>query len=255
MSCRPWEEPTPVSEPPHPVTPTKPSGNDGASRADPYAADPYRLSDEEEGVGAKKIRPPRHVLQYEVVKRWVTGERAIMSNEQIRAELEEIMYAHMEMSGQRKFFGHKTLPTDLGSWKLGRKHTDKYCIRYDVYRCPMRHRCECKISMRVVTGPDFLELQRCGLHDKNSHDNDQSKTLTYAEINSVVEAVKTAPTMPGSEIRRNLLDHDSPTKKSSRSSSQGRSAPKARRPASQPVPPPSAVKVRKLPNFSAKRVK
>ena len=46
----------------------------------------------------------------------------------------------------------------------------------------------------------------------NSHDNDKSKTLTYAEINSVVGAVKTAPTVPGSEIRRNLLDHDSPTK-------------------------------------------
>ena len=76
MSCRPWEEPTPVSEPPHPVTPTKQSRNDGASRAHPDPEDPYRLSDEEEGIGAKKIRPPRHVLQYEVVKRWVTGERA-----------------------------------------------------------------------------------------------------------------------------------------------------------------------------------
>ena len=60
------------------LRPTKSPSNDGASRADPYAADPYRLSDEEEGLGGKKIRPPRHVLQYEVVKRWVTGERAII---------------------------------------------------------------------------------------------------------------------------------------------------------------------------------
>ena len=58
MSYRPWEEPAPVSAPEHPVTPTKPSHNDGASRADPYAADPYRLSDEEEGLGAKKIPGP-----------------------------------------------------------------------------------------------------------------------------------------------------------------------------------------------------
>ena len=100
-----------------------------------------------------------------------------MSDAQIRSELEEIMYAHMEMSGQRKFFGHKRLPTDLGSWKLGRSHTDKYGIRYDVYRCPMRHWCTCHISMRVVTGPDFIELQRCWLHDKNSHDNYQSKKI------------------------------------------------------------------------------
>jgi hypothetical protein len=212
MSCRPWEEPTPVSELPHPVTPTKPPPNDGASRADPYAADPYRLSDEEEGLGATKIRPPRHVLQYEVVKRWVTGEKALQSDAQIRAELEEEMYRHMELSGQRKFFGHRTLDTDLGSWKLGRSHTNKYHIVFDVYRCPLRNRCDCQCSMRVVTGPDYIELQRCGLHDKNSHDNDKSKTLKYAEIVSVIEAVKTAPTMPGSEIRRNLLDHDSPTK-------------------------------------------
>ena len=47
------------------------------------------------------------MLQYEVVNRWVTGERAIMSDEQIRAELEEIMYAHMELSGQRKFLDTK----------------------------------------------------------------------------------------------------------------------------------------------------
>ena len=201
-----------MSAPEHPVTPTKRPRNDGASRADPYAADPYRLSDEEEGLGSTKIRPPRHVLQYEVVKRWVTGEKALQSDAQIRAELEEEMYRHMELSGQRKFFGHKSLATDLGSWKLGRSHTNKYHILFDVYRCPLRNRCDCQCSMRVVTGPDYIELQRCGLHDKNSHDNDKSKTLTYAEINSVVEAVKTAPTMPGSEIRRNLLDHDSPTK-------------------------------------------
>ena len=46
-----------------------------------------------------------------------------------------------------------------------------------------------------------------------------------------------------------------PPASSKPTSSKGRSAPKARRPASQPVPPPSAVKVRKLPNFSANRVK
>ena len=48
MPCRAWEEAAPVSAPENPVTPTKTSRNDGASHADPYAADPYRLSDEEE---------------------------------------------------------------------------------------------------------------------------------------------------------------------------------------------------------------
>ena len=143
MSCRPWEEPTPVSAPEHPVTPTKPSRNDGASGVDPYAEDSYRLSDEEEGLGATKIRPPRHVLKYEVVKRWVTGKRAVLSEAQIKAELEDLMFEYMELSGQRKVFGHKSLAIDLGSFKFGRSHTDKRGIRYDVYRCPLRNRCGC----------------------------------------------------------------------------------------------------------------
>ena len=63
-----------------------------------------------------------------------------------------------------------------------------------------------------MTGHDFIELQRHGPHDKNSHDKDESKTLKYDPIVSVVEAVKTAPTLSGSVLRRNLLDHDSPTK-------------------------------------------
>ena len=51
------------------------------SRADPYAEDPCRLSDEEEGLGAKKSRPPRHVRKYEVVKRWVTSDRAVLDDD------------------------------------------------------------------------------------------------------------------------------------------------------------------------------
>ena len=103
MPNRPWEEPTPDSELPHPATPTKPSRNDGASHADSDAADPDPRSDEEEESGAKLIRPPRHVLQYEVVKRWVTGEKAVLDQKAIEAELDEIMREHLELSGQKTF--------------------------------------------------------------------------------------------------------------------------------------------------------
>ncbi len=48
----------------------------------------------------------------------------------------------------------------------------------------------------------------------DSHDNDDSKKLKYdqPEIVSVHEAAKTAPTLLGAVLRRNLLDHESPTK-------------------------------------------
>ena len=138
MPDRPWAESAQDSEPEHPVTPTKPSRKDGASHADPDAEDPATQTEEEEELGAKKIRPPRHVLKYEVVKRWVTGERAEQDEDKTEAELEELMREYMELSGQRKVFGHKIKPTYKGLRKLGRSHTDRRGIRYDVYRCPMR---------------------------------------------------------------------------------------------------------------------
>jgi hypothetical protein len=80
----------------------------------------------------------------------------------------------------------------------------------------MRHRCQYKVSCRLVTGQDFIELQRHGLHDKDSYDNDGSKKLKYNQIVLVHEAAKTAPTtaptLSGAVLRRNLLDHDSSTK-------------------------------------------
>ena len=122
-------------------------------------------------MGAKKRRPPRHVLQYVVVKRWVTGDRAEMDEDQIRSELETEMRELMELSGQRKFPGHKTLDTYRGHWKLaGFMWTDAASnMKYIAVRCVIGVSAR---SVAVVTGLDFIELQR---HGKDSHDNDGSK--------------------------------------------------------------------------------
>ena len=50
------------------------------------------------------IRPPRHVLKYEVVKRWVTGDRAELDDDKINSELEDLMRDCMELSCQRESF-------------------------------------------------------------------------------------------------------------------------------------------------------
>ena len=63
MPCRPEEESVQDPEPEHPVTPTKPTRNDGASHADPDAEGLETESDGEEDLGATKIRRARHVLQ------------------------------------------------------------------------------------------------------------------------------------------------------------------------------------------------
>ena len=87
MPCRPEEEFAQGPEPEHPVTPTKPTRNARASHADPDAEGREPESDREQDLGAKKIRPPRHVLKYVVVKRWVTGDRAYMDEEQFEVNL------------------------------------------------------------------------------------------------------------------------------------------------------------------------
>ena len=63
MPCRPEEESVQDPEPEHPVTPTKPTRNAGASHTDPDAEGRETESDGEEDLGATKIRRALHVLQ------------------------------------------------------------------------------------------------------------------------------------------------------------------------------------------------
>ncbi len=137
------------------MTPTKPTRNDGVSDADPDAEVQDNESEEEGELASKKKRPLRHVLKYVVVKRWVTGKRSEKDEDRLQHELEDSRRQLIDLSGQRKVFGHKSLPTDKGFWKLERLHTDKRGITYDVYCCPMCCMCKCDIDLRVVTGPNF----------------------------------------------------------------------------------------------------
>ena len=211
MPCQPEEQFAQGPEQPHPVTPTKSTRNDGAGHADPDAENSESGSDLDVELPQKRKRS-RTILKYEVVKRWTTGERAEKDDEVITNELSEEACKLMELSRQKKFPCHKSLDTDLGGWKLARTHTDKRGVKFEVYRCPMRHQCKCFVCIRVVTSADYIELQRSGLHDRNSHEKDESKKLTYDQRVSVKEAAKTAPTLSGAVLRRNLLEDHSPSK-------------------------------------------
>ena len=130
------------------------------------------------------------MLSYEVAKRWTTVKRAEKDDDVINNELREEACKLMELSGQRKFPCHRPLDTDLGGWKLARTHTNKCSVKFEVYRCPMSHRCKCFCC--VVTSADYIELQRSCLHDRNSHEKDESKKLSYVQRVSVKEAAKSA---------------------------------------------------------------
>jgi hypothetical protein len=34
---------------------------------------------------------------------------------------------------------------------------------------PMRHMYKCKVGLRIVEGPGFMQLERCGLHHRQSY--------------------------------------------------------------------------------------
>ncbi len=50
-------------------------------------------------------------------------------------------------------------------------------------------------TIRVGRGGGILILERCGLHDVHSHEEDGSKYLKYEQIISLSEAAITAPNL------------------------------------------------------------
>jgi hypothetical protein len=118
----------------------------------------------------------------------------------------------MHLSGTTKFVRAKQKESDLGEWKEAGEHESRFGITYTIYRCPFRHRAECKCTLRVVRGDDFVELQRCGVHENGCHDNDKSKHLKIKQIINIQEAAIVNPRASGAELCRNMLVLDSPTK-------------------------------------------
>ena len=70
-----------------------------------------------------------------------SGDRAEKDSEDedIQVQLELEMRQLMEVSGQRKFVGHKSLPTDKGLWKFGRLHISSD-VKHVTYLCLTRMR-------------------------------------------------------------------------------------------------------------------
>jgi hypothetical protein len=174
MPCRSDEEEAQIPESPNPVTPTKPPRNDGGGYDNLDAEFPLTQSDEEQEERPKQKR------KHTYVKRWVTGERAVLPEDDIERELFEEARELMHLSGLKKLPGHKGPDTDLHLWKNARAgHKTRTGMAYTIYCCPLRHRCKCMKTIRVGRGRGLLILERYGLHDVHSHDEDGSKYLKY----------------------------------------------------------------------------
>ncbi len=116
----------------------------------------------------------------------------------------------------KKLPGHQSKPTNVSLWKQFRAYkVQKGLILIRLFRCPLHHRCKCKAGIRIMEGPDWIQLEsldRCGEHNVNSHDDDKSKFLKHEQIVAVADAVTVAPQQSASQLRRNLQLAESPTK-------------------------------------------
>ena len=106
MPCNPEEEFAQGPELPNPAMPTDSSGNAGAGHDEPDAENAESGSDLE---APQKRKRSRTILSYEVVKHWVTGDRAELTEDEIKAELAAEATKLMELSGQKKFPCHRPL--------------------------------------------------------------------------------------------------------------------------------------------------
>ncbi len=55
-----------------------------------------------------------------------------------------------------------------------------------------------------MEGAYRMQLDRCGEHNTNSHDDDKSKYLKYDQIVAVTYAVTIAPQQSAAQLRRNM---------------------------------------------------
>ncbi len=82
----------------------------------------------------------------------------------------------------------------LSGW-LGKQYTTKDRITYVPYCCLVCHHCKRKYLICTATGKIFLNIERSGLHDASSHENDSSKYLKYYQIISIHDAAVTTASL------------------------------------------------------------
>jgi hypothetical protein len=118
-----------------------------------------------------------------MIKRWVTGEQAEMDQDDIDRDLFELAREWMEVSKLKKLPGlarHVAKETNVALCKQFREYPkQKDAILVRLFRCPLRHQCGFLAEIRNMDGADCMQLDRCGEHNANSHDEDKSKYLKY----------------------------------------------------------------------------
>ena len=137
------------------------TGNDGAGADDQNGSTESENSSDFDLPQAKQKRR-RTPLDYVLIKEWVTGEKAVMDEEDIEHEMFNAARDFMSASLLRKLPNHFSKPTDYYLWKLVRDRTTKLGVRNRFFRCPMRFRCGCMAGIRIMEGHGWKQLRLFG---------------------------------------------------------------------------------------------
>ena len=108
-------------------------------------------------------------MEWTLMKRWVTGDKAEMEQEDIDRELFELAREWMGVSKLRKIPGHVAKEADVALCKQFHEHPkQKGAILVRFFRCPLRHRCGFLAGIRNMEGADLTKLDRCCEHNATS---------------------------------------------------------------------------------------
>ncbi len=135
---------------PNPVTPTKQPRNAwaGQDKSDAEKSDISEENDAEQELPPEKRmrqfkeRKKRHLIEYEVMQRWLTGDRAEDDLDAIMFQVAELALKEMLVARLDEVMKHS--PTDLGFWKKGQVH--------DLYDVQTFHVLSLQVLLRALTG-------------------------------------------------------------------------------------------------------
>jgi hypothetical protein len=125
MSYLPCENSAQDPETPNPVTPTKPPRNAGASQDNPDADnsecqyDSYEPRRKQKKRRVETKKRDRHLIVYVPIKRWPTGDRAEIKEDEMTFDIAEEAHKEMLLSGFNKAI-HIPSPPILDYGRRGR---------------------------------------------------------------------------------------------------------------------------------------
>jgi hypothetical protein len=117
MPCNEDEESTNAPDPDPPCTPPKSTGNGGAGQVD---LDGQMESEDDDSDDLQVAKPKwkwNGKMEWTLMKRWVTGEKAEVEQEDIDRELFELAREWMAVSKLRKLPGHVAKETNVALLK------------------------------------------------------------------------------------------------------------------------------------------